>query len=82
MLEEFFRALLGDTPIERILVGILIIGFVAVSRLLLAEKDKRTADAVLVRDSIAVPIKNIEESIQRMEGKIVISKKAENNEQG
>lgn len=82
MIEEFFKALLGDTPIERILIGIFIIGIVAVSKLLLQEKDKRVNDAVKVRDDIAQPIKEIKESIERMEGKIVISKKAERNEQG
>lgn len=82
MLEEIFKAILGDTPIERVIIAILVVGFVAVSRLLLGEKDKRVTDAVKVRDDIAQPIKEIKESIERMEGKIVISKKAERNEQG
>lgn len=80
-MDAFFEALLGDTPIERIIIGILIIGFIAVSRLLLAEKDKRITDAEKTRDSIADPMRQVKEAIERMEGKIVISKKAEQNEQ-
>lgn len=80
-MDAFFQALLGDTPIERIIIGVLIIGFVAVSRMLLAEKDKRITDAEKTRDSIADPMRQVKEAIERMEGKIVISKKAEQNEQ-
>lgn len=80
-MDAFFQALLGDTPIERIIIGVLIIGFIAVSRLLLQEKDKRITDAEKTRDSIADPMRQVREAIERMEGKIVISKKAEENEQ-
>lgn len=80
-MDEAFKALIGDDPVKGAIIVILVIGFVSVSRLLLAEKDKRVADAVKVRDDIAEPVKEIRESIQRMEGKIVISKKAEQNEQ-
>lgn len=65
-----------------ILLVIFIIGFIAVSRLLLAEKDKRISDAEKTRDGIVEPMRQVKEAIERMEGKIVISKKAENNEQG
>ena len=80
-MDAFLNALLGDTPIERIIIGVLIFGFIAVSRLLLTEKDKRISDAEKTRDSIADPMRQVKEAIERMEGKIVISKKAENNEQ-
>ena len=79
-MDAFLEALLGDTPIERIIIGLLMLGFIAVSRLLLAEKDKRITDAGKTFDNIATPMKQIQESISRMEGKIVISKRAEQNE--
>lgn len=72
--ELFKQGLLG------VLVVILIVGFIAVSKLLLAEKDKRITDAEKTRDGIAEPLRQMKESLERMEGKIVISKKAEENE--
>lgn len=80
-MDAFFNALLGDTPIERILIGILLVGFIAVSRLLLTEKDKRILEAEKIREGIAEPLRQMKESIERMEGKIVISKKAEKSDE-
>jgi len=79
-MEEAFKALLSSNPVLGALIIILIIGFVAVAKLLLAEKDKRIADAEKTRDTVAEPLRQIKESIERMEGKIVISKRAEQNE--
>lgn len=79
-MDEAFKALIGQNPVLGALVVILIIGFVACARLLLAEKDKRISDAEKTRDNIGEPLRQIKESIERMEGKIVISKRAERNE--
>lgn len=79
-MDAAFQALIGDDPAKGAIIVILIIGFVAASRLVLTEKDKRIDDAIKVRDDVAEPLRQINESIARMEGKIVISKKAEDNE--
>jgi hypothetical protein len=63
-----------------VLLVIFIVGFIAVSKLLLAEKDKRIDDATKTRDSIAEPMRQMNESLARMEGKIIVSKKVEQNE--
>lgn len=80
-MDELIKALLGDTPIERIIIALLVVGFIAVSKLLLSEKDKRISDAIVTRESIAEPMRQVKESLERMEGKIVISKKAEGNDE-
>ena len=79
-MEGAFKSLIDASPVLGALVVILVIGFVAVSKMLLAEKDKRISDAEKTRDTIGEPLRQIKESIERMEGKIVISKRAENNE--
>jgi hypothetical protein len=63
-----------------IILVLVILGFIAVSKLLLAEKDKRIDDAAKTRDSIAEPLREMNESLARMESKIIVSKKVEQNE--
>lgn len=63
-----------------VILVLMIFGFIAVSKLLLAEKDKRIDDAAKTRDNIAQPLKEMNESLARMEAKIIVSKKVEQNE--
>jgi hypothetical protein len=63
-----------------VILVLVILGFVAVSKLLLAEKDKRIDDAAKTRDNIAEPLRQMNESLARMEAKIIVSKKVEQNE--
>jgi hypothetical protein len=63
-----------------VLLVIFIVGFIAVSKLLLAEKDKRIDDAVKTRDNLAEPMRQLNESVARMEAKIIVAKKVEQND--
>lgn len=76
-------ALIGELSRQGLLGLLLAIALTCVFillRLLLAEKDKRIADANAVKDNISAPLLYMRDSIDLLQKKIEISKKAGKSE--
>ena len=76
--------LLNDLSKQDGVVGIILaltlIALFTVVRMLLIEKDKRIEDAKQVRDTIASPLEHIKDSLDLIQQKVTISKRAERND--
>lgn len=71
---------LGKQGILGLILAITLVALFTAVKLLLSEKDKRIEDAQQVRDSIAAPLKSIKDSIDLLQQKVTISKKAERDD--
>jgi hypothetical protein len=78
--EELFKALAKDGT----LIGALTIASITANgllfKLLLAEKDKRIADAQNILNGIATSLTFIKDSLELIDQKVRVSKKAERDE--
>lgn len=70
-----------DSGVLGAVTVIAIIGFGLAVVLLLKEKDKRIEDASKTRDNVGQPLRAMQESLERIETKIIVSK-ARNNDEG
>lgn len=64
------------------IAALAIIGLVLAIIMLLKEKDKRVEEAKKVNEGLATPLQRIQESLERMETKIIVSKARNNNDEG
>lgn len=71
--ETLTQGLAGNGPAWT-LVAILLVLCWTLIKMLLAEKDKRVADAEKNRDNLVMPIQRLSEAVERMEQKVRIAK--------
>lgn len=71
-----------DNGVLGAITALSIIGLGLAVWLLLKEKDKRVEDAKKVNENIGTPLQRIQESLERMETKIIVSKARNNNDEG
>ncbi len=74
MVDPLLNKLADQGGILGTLCAILLIALFYLAKLLLAEKDKRIADANRTQINLVDPLRRTAESIERMEGKIRVAK--------
>lgn len=78
---EFLKILSDQGGILGTLLVLAILAIIWLTKALLAEKDKRILGAEKVRDDLATPLAYIRDSLDLLQQKVKISKKAESNEE-
>lgn len=80
MVDNLLGQLGNQGGILGIMLALTITALFTVVKLLLTEKDKRIEDAKQVQDSIASPLIHIKDSLDLIQQKVRISKKAERDD--
>lgn len=74
---ELFKELSNQGGILGTLLAISLLAIVWLTKMLLAEKDKRIEEAIKTRDTVIEPISYIKDSLSIIKDKILVSKEAQ-----